>query len=50
MKISKADAIKLVNQHSSFEAVSFNALTDKKKMMKEIEALLKTSATVLVMK
>ena len=50
MKITKTEAIKLVNQHKSFDAVSFNALSNKKSVSKEIDALVKTNATVLVMK
>lgn len=50
MKISKTEAVRLVNQHKSFDAISFNALTDKKAMFKEIESLLRNNATVLLMK
>lgn len=50
MKISKSEAIKLVNQHRQFDAVALSSLSSKKQVLKEIEGLLKSGATVLVMK
>jgi hypothetical protein len=50
MKINKTEAIRLVNQHKSFDAIAFSSLSDKKQTLKEIEGLLKASVTVLVMK
>lgn len=50
MKISKQDAIKLVNKSKDFDAVSFNSLSNKRNVIKEIESLLKTNCTVVVLK
>lgn len=50
MKISKTEAIRLINQHKQFDAVAYSALSDKKQVLKEIEGLLKAGATVAVMK
>jgi hypothetical protein len=48
MKISKQEATKLINKSKNFDAVSFNSLSNKRKTMKEIEVLLRTNATVIV--
>lgn len=50
MKISKQEAIKLVNKSKDFDAVSFNSLSNKRHIMKEIEAKLKTNSTVIVIR
>jgi hypothetical protein len=50
MKISKQEATKLVNKSKDFDAVSFNSLSNKRNVIKEIEGLLRTSTTVVIIK
>jgi hypothetical protein len=50
MKITKAETIRLVNQHRTFKAITVHALNDKKAAIKDIEVFLNKDTTVILMK
>lgn len=49
MKLTKPEAVKLINQHKDFYAFSFNPLSNKKDLSKQIESLLKKTFTLILM-